>query len=163
MNYEIEVLAVPARTLAVTKFHVAKGDLPDMGATMGSAFGRVMHELSAIGATPVGPAVACYEPTGDGFDVAAGFPVTSPIVGEGIMSMQLPSAEVAHTTHIGSYDELPKAYEALRAEVQARGRYLDDKAPMWEEYTTGPDQPPEQTRTEVYWPLAPGAGAGPEE
>jgi effector-binding domain-containing protein len=156
MNYEIEVLAVPARTLAVTKFHVARDDLPDMGETMGSAIGRVMNALSAAGAAPVGPPIACYEPAGDGFDVAAGFPVTSPVVGEGVMTMELPSAEVAHTTHVGSYEELPKAYEALQAEVEARGRHLDDRAPMWEQYMTGPDQPPEQTRTEVYWPLAVG-------
>lgn len=163
MSYEIDVLAVPARTLAASRFHVTEGDLPDMGATMGSAFGRVMNALRAAGATAVGPAVACYERSDDGFDVAAGFPVASPIVGEGVMSLELPSAEVAHTMHIGSYEELPKAYDALRAEVEARGRHLDDSAPMWEEYLTGPDVPPEQTRTEVYWPLAQGSGEGLEE
>lgn len=156
MTYEIHVITVPAHTLAACRFHVTENDLAHMGEKMGTAFGHVMVALRAAGVAAVGPAVACYERTEDGFDVAAGFPIDATITAfvDGVVSLELPSAEVAHTTHVGPYEELPKAYDAVRAEVQARGQHLDDGAPMWEEYLTGPDAPPEQTRTEVYWPLA---------
>jgi effector-binding domain-containing protein len=155
MSYEIDIVTVPSRTLAVTRFRVSMDDLPDMGQKMGSAFGQVMTALSRAGVTSVGPAMACYEPTEGGFDVAAGFPTSSPMdPTDGVTTLELAAGEVAHTTHVGPYTDLPKAYVALRDEVEAQGRHLDDRAPMWEEYLTGPDVPPDQALTEVFWPLA---------
>ena len=87
--------------------------------------------------------------------MAAGFPVGGPFEpADGVDAMALPAGEVAHTTHLGPYDDLPAAYDALRAAVEAEGRALADDAPMWEEYLSPPDTPPEQTRTEVYWSVA---------
>jgi effector-binding domain-containing protein len=155
MAYEIDVRTVPARTLAAFRFHVTHSELTQMGEKMGSAFGRVMAALGAAGVAPVGPPVASYERAEDGFDVAAGFPTSTPVTAtDGVASLELPAAEVAHTTHVGPYEDLPKAYDALQTEARARGRELDQTASMWEEYLTGPDVPPEQMRTEVYWPLA---------
>ncbi len=155
MPYRTEITTVPSRTVAVTHFHVELGELPELGEKMGAAFGAVMSHLSRAGAVPRGPAVACYEPEGGGFDVAAGFPVTEPFEpGDGVEPMVLPGGEVAHTTHVGPYDELPAAYEALREDVEAQGRSLAADAPMWEEYWSGPEAPPQEARTEVFWPLA---------
>jgi effector-binding domain-containing protein len=115
-----------------------------------------MAHLGRAAIVPRGPAVARYEPTTDGFTVAAGFPVDAPVEpGDGVDNIVLPAGEVAHTTHLGPYDQLPKTYEALRAGVEAQGRSLVDGAAMWEEYWSGPDTPPEATRTEVFWPVAP--------
>jgi effector-binding domain-containing protein len=156
MTQEIDVTTVPARTVAVYRFHVASGDLTAIGEKMGGAFGRVISALRAAGVVVVGPAIARYQRAEDGFDVAAGLPISEPITAleDGVASLELPSTEVAHTTHIGAYEDLPKSYDALRAAVESRGRHLDEKSPMWEEYLTGPETPPELTRTEVYWPLA---------
>jgi effector-binding domain-containing protein len=56
--------------------------------------------------------------------------------------------------HVGAYTELPSAYQDLQAEVTRRGRALDEGSPMWEEYWSGPETPDDQTRTEVFWPVA---------
>jgi effector-binding domain-containing protein len=155
MSYEIDIVTVPPRTLAVARFRVTEGDLPDMGQKMGSAFGQVMTALRRAGIASMGPAMACYEPTEGGIDVAAGFPTTGPMdAADGVTTLELAAGQVAHTTHVGPYTDLPKAYAALRDGVEAQGRRLDDRAPMWEEYLTGPDVPPDQARTEVFWPLA---------
>ncbi len=155
MPYTTEITTVPSRTVAVTHFHVEMAELPELGEKMGAAFGAVMAHISRAGAIPRGPAVARYEPEDGGFDVAAGFPVTEAFEpGDGVEPLVLPGGEVAHTTHLGPYEELPAAYEALRADVEAQGRSLDSAAPMWEEYWSGPDAPAEETRTEIFWPLA---------
>lgn len=158
MAQEIDTRFVPAREMAVAKFSVSMEGMADMAERMGAAFGQVMGRLRAVDAVASGPAVACYQPMEGGFEVAAGFPVLAAIeeAGDGVVNLELPSGEVAHTAHVGPYDRLPQTYEALRVGVEAQGRHLDDHAPMWEEYLTGPEVPPEQARTEIYWPLAPG-------
>ena len=154
MSYTIEVTRVPSRLVAVRRFHVRASELGDMGGRMGAAFGAVMARLGQAGVPPAGPAVACYERTDDGFDVAAGFPVNAPFDADGdVGQLVLPAAEVAHTTHVGSYDRLPAAYEALREAMEGQGLALAADAPMWEEYWSGPGAPPERTRTEVFWPV----------
>ena len=155
MAYAVDVTTVPSRTVAVTRFHVDADDIGAMGARMGAAFGKVMAGLGRARIGPAGPPLAFYERSGEGFDVAAGFPVREPFGPvDGISPLELPAAEVAHTTHLGSYEDLPAAYDALRAAVEARGRALADDAPMWEEYWSPPGTPPSQTRTEVYWSVA---------
>ena len=157
MGYAIEITKVPGRTVAVARFHVSAADLSMIGDRMGAAFSAVMANAGSAGVTPKGPAVACYEPAGDGFDVAAGFPVGEPFEATAeVDRLDLPAAEVAHTTHVGAYRDLPAAYDALREGVQAQGRSLAEDGPMWEEYWSAPGTSEEETRTEVYWPVAAG-------
>lgn len=156
MSREVDVQVVPARPAAVVTFSVTEGEMGAMGERMGTAFQRVLEALASAGTSPTGPALAHYEPTPEGFEVAAGFWVAAPLpdLGDDVTNLEVPETEVAHTTHVGPYDDLPSTYDALRVAVERTGRRLAD-GPMWEEYVTGPDMPPEQTRTEVYWPLAP--------
>lgn len=156
MTYEIDVVTIPARLLTVSRFHMAAGDDSAMGERMGAAFGRVMATLRDAHVVAAGPPVARFVHADGGFDVAAGFPTTRPVDDSdgAVVSLEVPETEVAHTTHVGPYSDLPKAYEALRTAVEAGGRRLDRESAMWEEYMSGPEVPPERTRTEVYWPLA---------
>lgn len=155
-RHEVEFVMPSVMAVAVTRFHVASGELPAMGERMGHAFATVMAELGKASVVPDGPAVARYEPTADGFDVAAGFRVPFEVaVPAGLERLELGGIEAAHATHLGPYSELPAVYEDLMAHADAAGRPVAGDGPMWEEYWSGPETPAEQTRTEVYWPLPP--------
>ncbi|MFC6285945.1 GyrI-like domain-containing protein [Nocardioides sp. GCM10027113] len=147
----MEFTQEPVRHLAVAQF---EADLPRMGEQMGQAFGRVAGFLERTGVRPLGPAVGHYDVRPDGMTVSAGFVVEQAIEGDGtVVPLDLPAHEAATGVHIGSYDDLPAAYDALHVAAEARGRHLDETL-MWEEYLTGPDRPPEEMRTIVHWPLA---------
>jgi len=157
MQYTIDIDTVPHRTVAVTEFHVAATELDTIGERMSAAFGAVAGQLGRVGVTPGGPGIACYARGDDGFDVSAGFPVAEDFQPtNGVRRLDLGECEVAHTTHLGSYDTLPEAYDALFAGAREQGRRLTDDEPMWEEYWSPPGTPPDRTRTEVFWPVARG-------
>jgi effector-binding domain-containing protein len=152
MPYEVEIKDVAARHAAVVRFEAAGSE---MGEKLGEAFGAVMQHVFQAGAQLPGPAFAYYEQLGNQrFDVRAGFIVTAPIDGNGtVLPFELPAVRVATTTHIGPYDKLSEAYTALAEQAKVRGEEMEITAPMWEEYLSEPDTPPEQTRTVVYWPV----------
>jgi effector-binding domain-containing protein len=151
MVYTIDIVSVPARHLAVEKFTVSR--TAEIGPRMGPAFGAVMRYAGEHGIPVEGPAVGHYTKTGDGFDVAAGFVVREPFVGDGtVVGMELPAADVVTTTHIGSYEGLTRAYEALVDWADHEGRSLDERV-AWEEYWSGPEVPESEHRTVVCWPL----------
>jgi effector-binding domain-containing protein len=153
MAYEIEVKTLTKHDVAAVKFRAAVSELPQH---MGPAFGAVLEYLARNGIQPEGPAVASYVPLPDNvFDVAAGFLVAAPIEGDGhVVKVELPAAEVVTTEHVGPYEGLPQAYQAIQGWLQREGREPGEL--MWEEYLTGPETPPAETRTIVYWLLKPG-------
>lgn len=164
MPHVVDITEVPSRTLAVTTFHVERSELGAMGELMGAAFSTVAARLEAAGAGPAGPAVACYLPTAQGFEVSAGFETAGHFdCDDHVQLLVLPAGLVAHTTHLGGYHTLPEAYEDLRRAVEVHGRHLLDGVAMWEEYLSGPDTPEAETRTEVYWPVAGDAAPTPPE
>lgn len=152
MAYNVEIKDLPARPAAVVRFtaHVS-----EMGDHLGKAFGAVAQHIEATSAGFAGPALAYFEQLGDQrFNVRAGFPVTTPTGGAGeVEPFELPGGTVAITEHVGSYSKLSEAYEALAQSARDAGYDVDTGGPSWEEYLTGPEVPPEQTRTLVYWPV----------
>lgn len=152
MTYEITQLKEPGRHLAVTRF--TGRSAADISTHMGAAFGTVFGYLGRHGIDPLGPPVACYDMgAGDTFEVRVGCEVEHPVQAEGdIEPYDLPACDTLSTVHLGPYDELPKAYEALEARARELGVQLDPVV-MWEEYLTGPEVPPEETRTVIHWPV----------
>jgi effector-binding domain-containing protein len=141
--------SLPRRDIAVVKFRAA---VPEIGQRLGAAFGEVHSYLVRAGVRIAGPAVAFYKPGPHQFDVAAGFIVPSAVSGDGkVEPSALPACEAAVTTHIGGYDALPAAYAAIQSWMQATGR--EPAETMWEEYWSGPSTPPDQTRTDIFWPV----------
>jgi effector-binding domain-containing protein len=154
MTHAVRIITTPECLLAVT---MNQGTAADIGPIVSFAFGTVAEYLERIGRHPLGPAVARYTMREDGcFDLAAGFPVDDVVPGNGVVEpLTLPAAEVATTTFLGAYDDLPLAYDRLRTGVAELGRRLDESGPMWEEYWSEPTAAPEETRTEIFWPLLP--------
>jgi effector-binding domain-containing protein len=158
MGYDIQIESEQGRHLAVRRFDATP---EEMGAQMGAAFGGVATYLRRIGVPVSGPAMSCYEMEGDDFHVASGFVVTGPFEeGDGVEHLQLPVREVVTTTHVGPYEKLGEAYDALKEWARGEGRAVDEDTMMWEEYLDGPQTPPEQTRTVVHWPLRPATATG---
>lgn len=151
MDYEIRVEQLAQRDVAAVKLRGKAADLP---VQLPAAFGAVVAYLQRQGISPRGPAVAIYDQRGgDQLEVAAGFYVPSRIEGDGhVVPAVIPACSAAVTTHVGSYDELARAYAAMRSWMQREGREPADTT-MWEEYSSGPETPSEQARTDVYWPL----------
>lgn len=155
MPHTTEIVTTPARTVAVIRFHVRSAELPMIGERMGQAFGTVVAELRKEAITPSGPAIASYERAADGFEVAAGFPVPATFTPPSRLArLDLGDVEVAHTTHIGPYSALPAAYDDLQAHAEAAHRTVRTDEPMWEEYWSEPGTPEDETRTEIFWPVA---------
>jgi effector-binding domain-containing protein len=154
MTHQVDFVRTPAHTVAVTRFHVAHEALPTIGERMEDAFATVLTRLAAAHVVPTGPAMAVYQPTGDGFDVATGFHVAPEFVAPpGLERLDLTVAPAAHTTHVGPYAGLRAAYADVEAEAARAGRPVAWGAPIWEEYVSEPGTPEDQTRTEIYWPV----------
>jgi effector-binding domain-containing protein len=150
LTYEIETRTVDEVQTAAIFDTVAVVDMP---AFFGPAFGEVAAYLSKWGAGPAGMPYARYHQLREGwFEVEAGFPAITPVAGEGrVEPSQLPACTVATTTHVGSYEDLGKAYEALYAWIAEHGG--EPASDPWEVYLTGPGEP--ETRTQVFAPYRP--------
>jgi effector-binding domain-containing protein len=154
MNDSVELIEAPRQVLAVERFHILLQDMDTMGERISNTFGSVASRLARAGAAPIGPPVGTYLPTIAGFDVAAGFPVDPSVVAtDGIETIEVGGKEVAHLVHAGSYESLPEAYGEIESAAAEHGDELETNEPMWEVYLTGPDLPPEETFTEIFWPL----------
>ena len=141
------------RRLAVVHYEARREDI---GSKASGAFRRVAVHLARIGVPIAGPAVSIFEADENAFQVTSGYVVERDFEpGEGVEPFRLPEVEVATTTHVGPYEELDRAYDALGRGAAAHGRRVDDTGPMWEEYWSSPETPPAETRTVVFRPLVP--------
>ena len=153
MDYQVRIVHRPAQRVAVVRFQTT---LAELGKRMAGGFADVMAALSRHDTQPTGPALAYYEKEPDGFAVAVGFPVASELPEDGpVGTMLLPDTDVATTTHVGRYQDLPRAYAALEEQAAGQGREADEATGMWEEYWSPPGTPEDQARTEVFWPVKP--------
>ena len=152
MDYAIEIKHVEAKPVAAVKFTATTAE---MAGKFGAAFADIMQYATRAGAQIMGPAIGYYEQLGnDRFNVTAGFIVAGPIEGDGhVVPFELPACEVATVLHVGPYDTMQEAYAALMEQVKATGKEIDMTSPMWEEYLTGPEVPPDKTQTMICWPV----------
>jgi effector-binding domain-containing protein len=149
--YSIEPRRLEERRTAVVRGKVPVAEIPGFVA---HAYGSVAAHLEQLGVPFVGMPFARYRHLGEGeFEVEAGFPVEVLIEPEGeVEPSTLPGGPAASTWHVGPYDQMGPAYEALSAWV-ARHGYEPD-GPAWEIYYTDPHGQPDPGawRTEVVQP-----------
>ncbi len=142
LTYEIETRTVDDVQTAAVFDTVAVADLPAFFAT---AFAEVAAYLTRWGAGPAGaPYARCHLLREGWFEIEAGFPAITPVAGEGrVEPSQLPAGTVAVTTHVGPYDTVGSAYEALFAWIAEHGG--QSTGDPWEVYVA-------ENRTEVCAP-----------
>ncbi len=150
-TYEIETRTLTEQDTAV---EYATLRIADIGPWLGKAFNEVASYLERKGAGPVGTPFARYLPTSDSrFEVEAGFVASTPTSGEGdVEPSDLPGGLAAVTVHVGPYDTMEPAYEAIRTWVHAHGG--EPVGGAWEVYLSDPNADPDPTnwRTEIVQP-----------
>jgi effector-binding domain-containing protein len=152
-------VAYEIKTRKLSPQHIAAIRVTAVPSEIGEALRAVLPEVSGYldqeGVSPSGPPFArFFDYTEDEADFEAGYPVERPVAGAGrVEAGELPGGQAAVTTHVGPYEGLQDAHDAIGEWVLARDH--DPAGPVWEVYVTGPEQEADPSRyeTEVVWPL----------
>ncbi|MCH7549086.1 MAG: GyrI-like domain-containing protein [Candidatus Krumholzibacteriota bacterium] len=152
MSYEIEVRDVEPQAMVSirTECHAA-----EIGATLQEILPEVWSYLQRAGVKPAGPPFTRYHGYVDNrADIEGGMPVAEALPGEGrITAGELPGGSVVTTIHMGPYEKLPEAHDALH--VRMREQNKEAAGPQWEFYLTDPGLEPDpyKRKTELVWPI----------
>jgi effector-binding domain-containing protein len=150
-TYEIETRVVDEQATAAM-FGTIR--VEEIGPWLGHAYATVANYLSHYGVGPIGAPYARYRQIdAETFDVEAGFAASTPVAGEGdVEPSTLPGGELAVTLHVGAYDEMEPAYEAVTAWIADHGMVPEGDA--WEVYHSDPVKVPDpaEWRTEIVQP-----------
>jgi effector-binding domain-containing protein len=151
MPYDIRSEVLPEQLTAVIM-----GTVPfaEVGVWLPAAYDEVFAALARQGLDPVGQPFARYDMRGDHFVMEAGAAVALQVVPEGrVVPGTLPGGPVAITTHLGPYDQLGDAVDALTTWVVAQGS--TPAGAHWEIYYSDPilEPDPASWRTDVLLPM----------
>jgi effector-binding domain-containing protein len=151
MFYSCELKELPVQpTISVRK----SIPVQELKPFLDTSYGLVYQHLCAQGEPPAGPPYAAYYNMDmQNLDVEAGFPVSKSLTGEGEMkASEMLSGKFAACLHIGSYDELAPAYQALTQWTQENG--YETTGVKYEVYLNDPAlTPPEELRTQILFQL----------
>ena len=152
MSYPCELVQQAAQPALTIRTHAAVQDLPQL---FGRAYGAIMQYMGEAGTQPAGmPFTAYYDLNMQNLDVEVGFPVSVQVAGKGeIQPSEFPGGTLATVWHIGPYDQIGAAYDALNAWIKEKG--YQPAGPVYEIYYSEPETPPEQIRTQVVFPVKP--------
>ena len=149
--YEIQTQTLAAQPTAVERTILHTGEI---GPWLGRVYAEVAAAVAARHIGPAGPPFARYHRLGgDRFEVEAGFPVTAPIESGGdVRPSALPGGPAATTVHVGPYDQMEPAYQALDSWVRGHGG--EPAGDAWEVYLSDPASQPDPAawRTGVVQP-----------
>ncbi len=156
MNHEVHVKQVPPQRVATRRFHTK---LSELGHDMESTVSGIAGAVEPVGAARGAPfAVYHNEPfTPDDIDVEMGLPLAREANLRGTVdakASELPGGPVAYTIHVGDYQSIGAAYEALYGWLEKHGYRA--KGPPREIYLVGPSEGvvPSEYRTEIDVPVA---------
>ncbi|HUO10572.1 MAG TPA: GyrI-like domain-containing protein [Phycisphaerae bacterium] len=156
MSYAIRIERFAGRPLAVVR---RQATMQQLATVIPQACGTVWNALRARGVQGAGRHVAVY--LDDIMNLEVGVELDAPIAafGEVVPSM-LRAGEVATTTHLGPYQRLGEAHEAIQQWCESRQR--EPVRPCWEVYGHWVEewnQDPSKIRTDVYYLLKTGGSA----
>ncbi|MDQ4028126.1 MAG: GyrI-like domain-containing protein [Actinomycetota bacterium] len=152
MAYEMEVKDLPVQPAVSIRTTTTADGLREF---FDDALPAVWGHLDGAGIAPAGPPFALfheYEP--EKVDLETGFPVSERIEAGGrVQPTELPGGRAVVTWHVGPYDGLADAHNAVRAYIEDEG--LEPAGPSWEVYWTDPGEEPDPSkwRTEIIWPI----------
>ena len=151
MDYKIKILELEDQpTLSMRETQPVE-KLPEF---FGKAFGGVIAYLQELGEEPRGmPFGKYYNLDMNALDVEAGFPVTKVIPAKGeVNASSIPAGTFISTVHIGSYDSMEPAYDALKKWAKENG--FETTGICYEYYLNDPSESPEiVAETEIRFPI----------
>jgi effector-binding domain-containing protein len=142
----IDIVEMPETVLASVRARVAWPELPR---AIRAGLDRVWAFLRTAPVRPAGHNVCVYRaPAPDGIELEAGVQVSGPFEGAGgVACSATPSGRAAHIVHLGRYEDLGAASDALAEFCRARGAGVP--VVVWEVYGDWAEDPA-QLRTDVY-------------
>ena len=146
-TYEIQIADLQEQHVALVRGHISVEQIPEF---LGGAYSEVPGVAAQQGLRLTGAPFGRYRFSPDGtLNVEAGFPVSGVVSADGrVEPGVLPGGTVARTLHVGGYDTVADAYEAVESYLTDNG--YAPVSPAWECYLDDPDVP--QPRTEVFLP-----------
>ena len=153
--YDIEQRTLPEQPTMVIRGKVKLEDIPSF---LGRVYSTVERQVNESGAHAIGAPFARYralDPEYREFEIEAGVPVLVAAPGHGeVHGSSLPGGPAAVTVHIGPYERLESAYDAITAWLEQQG--ATPNGPAWEVYHTDADEQPDPAtwHTEIFQPLA---------
>lgn len=154
MNYECKIMEMKDQPVLTVRTTTAVENLP---AFFGEVYGSIMHYLEELGEQPVGMPFAAYynycNMDMKALDVEAGFPVARKLPEKGkIQSGKIAAGKFSITLHVGAYDAVGPAYDALADFVKQKG--FEPTGVAYEYYLNDPSENPSvEPETEIRFPL----------
>lgn len=151
MSYECKIIDQPAQPIASIRTHAAVQNLSQV---LGQCYGTIAQYLGQIGQFPAGaPFVAYYNMDMQNLDLEIGFPVSGKIPGkDAVQPGEIPASKAVTCMHIGPYDKIAAAYEAMDQWIKAN--HVEPTGACYEFYLNDPQQtPPDALQTRIVFPV----------
>lgn len=151
MAYECAIKNLAAQPVVSIRTRTAVQDLP---ALLGQTYLVIMNCLGQVGGEPAGPPfVVYYNLDMQDLDMEIGFPVQQSFPSiETAQNSEIPAGRYATTLHVGPYNQMDAAYEALTNWIQQNGFQATGAA--YEFYLNDPREvDPKDLQTRILFPL----------
>jgi len=152
MTHECQLLDRKAQPALVIRTRTSVQMLPQV---LGPAWGAIMEHAGRIGAHPSGPPFVAYHNMDmQDLDLEIGFPFAQELTGGGeVLSGEIPGGKAAVCLHVGPYDQVGAAYDALQKWIE--GNRYKPSGVAYEFYLNDPQTTPApELETQVIFPLA---------
>lgn len=151
MSHNCTIVDKPDQAVLSIRTRTAVGNLPNV---LGRAYGRLGQHFGELGESPTGaPFVGYYNMDMQDLDIEIGFPVSRSLQAkDDIQPGQIPGGKQATCLHIGPYNTIETAYNALIAFIGQSGQEATGVA--YEFYLNDPNETPaEELQTQIVFPL----------
>ncbi len=150
--YTLELRTLPTQIVGTIREQVPVAELdPWIAAAIHELFARLAQQRIQPADEPF---AIMPPPNGaETLEVEVALPAIRRVASRGrVTSRVIPACRALATVHRGPYEELPAAYEALAAGIEAEG--IEPLSNPREVYLTNPEETsPERYETEVLWPV----------
>ncbi|MFJ6453445.1 GyrI-like domain-containing protein [Paenarthrobacter sp. NPDC091669] len=147
---QIEIIEKPLPAIRLAARRTVVADQPEVASVVGPSFDAVSRIIGGERGTLETP-VALYETVEDGLQIIAGYAYTG-AARDGFEIVELPAVENAVCgVHLGSMEHIAESWQALHAEIFARG--LVHSGPCRELYVRAISEDQSDWVTELQQPV----------